>query len=72
MHVRRTLPSVALLAALLAGPALAAAPPATGLGASLPNTTHVQAFVAPQPNGTVRLMIVECKVDPINCNKGSP
>ncbi|HEY4092656.1 MAG TPA: hypothetical protein VGN46_14170 [Luteibacter sp.] len=72
MHVRRTLPFVALLAGLLAGPALAAAPPATGLGESLPNTTNVHAFVAPQPDGTARLMIVECKVDPINCNKGSP
>lgn len=41
MHVRRTLPSLALLAGLLAGPALAASPPSTGLGQSWPNATDV-------------------------------
>ena len=32
----------------------------------------VKAFVAPQADGTVRLMLVpgECKDDPIECNKG--
>ncbi|UPG88500.1 hypothetical protein L2Y96_13840 [Luteibacter aegosomaticola] len=43
VHVRRTLPSLALLAALLAGPALAAAPAANGLGQAWPNTTDVSA-----------------------------
>lgn len=41
MHIRRTLPSLALLAGLLAGPVLAATPPATGLGQSWPNTPDV-------------------------------
>lgn len=41
MHCRRTLPFLALMTGLVAGPALATSPAATGLGQAWPNSTDV-------------------------------
>lgn len=48
--------------------------PASRVSTLVYQDTAIKVFVAPQANGTNRMMAVagECKGDPIECSKGSP